>query len=197
MSRVDISDQEWPASIRAGDERAFAALFTTYYEPLCRYVFRYTQSIDVAEDLVQGVFAGIWEMRDRWQVRGSLRGYLYGAVRHQLSSRRRDQAVRDRHAARLGESGTAPSANPSWQYPPAAVEEEELRTAIRRVIAALPPKAREAFELSRRDGLSYTEIAEVMGISRKTVEVHIGRALAVLRPALAAYLSAFVLLHCR
>ena len=60
---------------------------------------------------------------------------------------------------------------------------------------ALPPKGREAFELSRRDGLSYAEIARVMGISRKTVEVHITRALTALRLSLSTYLGTLLALH--
>ena len=194
---TDQIERGWCAGVRAGDERAFAALFRRYYEPLCRFAFRWTGSRDAAEDAVQAVFASIWDGHARWMVSGTVRAYLYGAVRHQLLSRHREQEVRARHASAVLRLTAASAESSAWARPDSNVESEELRGAIARAVAALPPKGRQAFELSRRDGLSYAEIAEVMGISRKTVEVHLTRALASLRAALGAYLAAVLLIHSR
>lgn len=175
------SEREWIAGIRAGDERAFAAMFKAYYDLLCRYIAVYLGNRDAAEDVVQGVFTRIWDDRESWDVRGPLRHYLVAAARCGAINHLRHDAVRQRtapflalEAARRG--GGAPA--------DAEFEAEELRRHFELALNALPPRSREAFTLSRDEGLSYDQVALRMGISLKTVGVHIGKALAALRKAM-------------
>ena len=179
--RADPSEKEWPARVRAGDARAFEAMFKAYYDPLCRFVARYVGSRDVAEDVVEDVFVWIWQERERWDVRGPLRPYLFAAARCRAINHLRRDAVRDRAVPRL-------SLDPTYFADPApsdaTIDADELRGRIDRTLAALPARMREAFILSRDEGLSYDEVAFRMGISVKTVGVHIGRALAALRKAI-------------
>ena len=171
---------DWIARIRSGDEGAFERLFRTYYDPLCRYVVGYLGNRDAAEDVVQSVFARIWDDRVHWVVR-DLQHYLYAAVSRGALSHYRRVAVRRRAAPLLmleaAGQAVAPPADEEF-------EAEELRRRLDRSIAALPPRTRAAFVLSRGRGLSYGEVASQMGISPKTVGVHIGRALGILRKAL-------------
>ncbi len=189
--RADPSEGEWPARVRAGDVRAFEAMFKAYYDPLCRYVARYVGSRDVAEDVVEDVFAWIWRERERWEVRGPLHPYLVTAVRRRAINHFRHDAVRGRAAPLL-------SLDPTYFAEPvqadAVADAEELRCRIERTLAALPPRMREAFILSRDEGLSYEEVAFRMGISIKTVGVHIGRALAALRKTISTLASLAALL---
>jgi len=175
-----VSTQDWVARIRAGDEAAFEAMFRTYYDRLCRYVAPYLGSRDAAEDAVQGVFVRIWEDRARWAV-SDLPHYLYAAVRRRAISQIRRTAVRRRAAPllMLEEAGAASRTSADAEF-----EAEALQRRLERALAALPPRTRAAFVLSRREGLSYHEVALRMAISPKTVGVHIGRALAVLRKAM-------------
>jgi len=173
------SRQDLVARIRAGDEAAFEAMFRAYYDPLCRYVAAYLGSRDAAEDAVQAVFVRVWEDRARWAV-SDLGHYLYAAVRRRAISQVRRIAVRRRAApllvlAEIGAGGTTPDAE---------FEAGELWRRVERALDTLPPRTRAAFVLSRRDGLSYREVASRMDISPKTVGVHIGRALAALRETL-------------
>ena len=173
--------QDWVARIRAGDEAAFEAMFRAYYDQLCRYVAAYLGSRDAAEDAVQGVFARLWDDRAHWAV-GEVRHYLYAAVRRRAISQIRRMAVQRRAAPLLlEESGGAGRASADAEF-----EAEELRRRLERALAALPPRTRAAFVLSRQEGLSYQEVALRMTISPKTVGVHIGRALAVLRKVMAS-----------
>jgi len=162
-----VSSHDLPQRIREGDEAAFEAMFRTHYDGLCRYVAGYLGSRDAAEDVVQGVFARIWDDRVHWVV-GDLQRYLYAAVR--------------RRAAPLLalEASARASATPA----DAEFEAEELRRRLERALTALPARTRAAFVLSRREGLSYAEVASRMAISPKTIGVHISRALTVLRKAL-------------
>lgn len=170
------------ARIRAGDEAAFEAMFRAYYDPLCHYVAAYLGSRDAAEDAVQGVFVRIWEDRTGWVV-SDLRHYLYAAVRRRAISQVRRIAVR-RHAAPLLMLADVGGAAPDAEF-----EAEELWRRLERALDTLPPRTRAAFVLSRREGLSYHEVAARMAISPKTVGVHIGRALAKLRNTLPASLG--------
>src|SRR5437867_9038855 len=170
---------DWTERIRAGDEAAFEAMFRTHYDGLCRYVSAYLGSRDTAEDVVQGVFARIWEDRAHWVV-SDVPHYLYAAVRRRAMSQFRRAAVRRRAAPLLAlEAGGAAAAPPDAEF-----EGEELRRRLERALTALPPRTRAAFVLSRGEGLSYAEVASRMAISPKTIGVHISRALSVLRKTL-------------
>jgi len=154
-------------------------MFRTHYDGLCRSVATYLGSRDTAEDVVQGVFARIWEDRAHWVV-SDLPHYLYAAVRRRAMSQFRRAAVRRRVVPLLALEGAACAAVP----PDADFEAEELRQRLERALTTLPPRTRAAFVLSRREGLSYAEVASRMAISPKTIGVHISRALTVLRKAL-------------
>lgn len=181
-SVVDSDDRQAAARIRAGDRAAFEAVFKAHYDALCRSVAPYLGSRDAAEDVVQGVFVRIWERRLEWEVHDSLRHYLFAAVRRRALSQLRHLAVRRRSAPHLTLEANARSDPPAEAW----FEADELRLRFERALATLPPRTREAFVLSRGEGMSYAEVALRMGVSPKTVGVHIGKSLAVLRKAITA-----------
>jgi RNA polymerase sigma-70 factor (ECF subfamily) len=187
-TQLPNSDDDLIARIRAGDARAFEELFRTYYEGLCVFAARLVGSDGMAEDVVQDVLLRIWQRHERWEVAGSIPSYLYAAVRNRalnhLRHLRRKQ--RWRHAAEteaelLIESVEGVSAD-------AAVRSGELADAIERAIQRLSPRCRQAFLLRRQHHLSYAEIARVMEVAPKTVEIQIGTALKSLRKQLAEWL---------
>jgi RNA polymerase sigma-70 factor (ECF subfamily) len=170
------------ARIARGDRGAFEALFREHYEALVRFAEGVLRSRDVAEDVVQDVMLNVWRQRETLQVDESARAYLFRSVRNRALNQLRNERVRRDAIPHLA----------SDPRPSAAVDselvEEELASAIRDAVAALPPRCREVFELSRGEGLRYSEIAAVLGISIKTVETQMGRALKSLRERLAAFL---------
>lgn len=174
------NERDWVAHIRAGDRVAFEAMFRAYYDPLCRSIASYLGSREAAEDVVQGVFARIWRGRASWAVT-NVRHYLYTAVRRRATSEFRHETVRRRAVPHLsfGAQARAEVAAADAEF-----EAEELRNRLARALATLPPRTREAFVLNRGEGLSYDEVALRMGISPKTVGVHIGKSLALLRKAM-------------
>src|SRR2546430_16418037 len=100
-----VSSHELPQRIREGDEAAFEAMFRTHYDGLCRYVAGYLGSRDAAEDVVQGVFARIWDERGHW-VGGDFQRCLYAAVRRRAPSPFRRAAARLRAAPLLPPKAT-------------------------------------------------------------------------------------------
>lgn len=182
------SESEWIARICAGDEAAFGALVETYYARLYRFALRYVHQREIAEDLVHDVLFRIWQQRAQWKIRDTLATYLFAAVRNGAINYLRHELVERRWRARAA----VQPADAEWHRPgeraDTAVELSDLDRAIARTVERLPPRCRQVFVLSREHGLSYAEIAAVMEISPKTVQIQMGRALKALRAALKPFL---------
>lgn len=180
----DLRDRALAEAIRAGDEIAFEALFRLYSKRLYLFAERLVGTPEVAEDLVADMFVRIWERRAEWELRGSMKSYLYTATRNRALTHLDQQRVWDRAHREAMWEGRPPGIG---RPPPAADVElhaRELAEAIEAGIERLPERTREAFILHRQHGLSYSEVAQTMGIAPRTVEVLIRRALKALRAQL-------------
>lgn len=170
------------AALRNGDQAAFDAVFRQWYEPLCRYAARLAEGdMDEAEDLVQQVFVKLWEQHARLDIAWSLKAYLYKTVHNAALNRLRAANTRSRYlehnALQLENTHVTPDETSS-----------ELGERLQKALDLLPPQCRLVFELSRFEELKYREIADQLGISIKTVETQMGKALRLLRFQLADYL---------
>jgi RNA polymerase sigma-70 factor (ECF subfamily) len=178
-----VLELQWARRIREGDKSAFEAMFVAYYLKLRRFVIRFVQTQDAAEELVQDLFVDLWAKRETWEVRDSLRAYLYTAARNralsQINKRNVEETWEDEELAQLVDPGRGPHEE---------LDRQELISHVQKVIETLPARCRLILNLSRKDGLTYAEIAQVLGISIKTVETQMGRAFKMLRERLAGYL---------
>ncbi|MCW9707921.1 RNA polymerase sigma-70 factor [Fodinibius salsisoli] len=192
MLDSDQQDEEgkWIREIRTGNKRSFKKLFETYYSPLLQFAYRYVNSRSVAEGVVQDVFLWIWENKQGWEVRGKLKTYLFRAVKHQAIDYLRHERTREKYQQQFSEIRTQ-SISPEI---PLDDEERDFVQAVQELIEELPQRPRMVYKLSRLEGLTYKEIAEVLDVSPKTVESHISRALDYLRKHLTPYLSILCLL---
>ena len=180
-----LADGQWPqesapnltARIRVGDERVFASLFLEHYDSLCEFVNSYLHAPDIAEEVVQSVFLRIWESRDSWDPKGSVRAFLFASCRNQaLDLLRHEQiVVRSAEGAEIGLGWSAPRAAD------ADLEAAELADRLSAVVAGLPERRRLVVVLRWQHQLSNPEIAQILGISVKGVEMQFSRALADLR----------------
>ncbi len=169
-----------------GDASAvFDALVETHYPGLCRFAHRLVRSREVAEDIVQDVFAELWCRWPDFDVRDPL-PYLFRAVRNRVINHHRQHNVRRRwHDHIVGEmEDRAERAHGATD-----LEASDLRAAIDRTVDELPDRCRLIFLMSREQDLTYTQIADALGISVKTVEAQMTRALRTLRTRLAGYLG--------
>jgi RNA polymerase sigma-70 factor (ECF subfamily) len=182
-SEASLDQRALARRIREGDVAAFEIVFRGNYGGLCSFVRQHLGSADAAEEVVQDVFLNVWRGRGGIDPEQSLRAYLYRAARNTALNQLKRRKLEARW---LG----AAAANPQSSTPLAddAVREQELTIAIQQKVAALPERCRLIFTLSREQGLSYSEIADALGISVKTVETQMGRALKSLRAGLAAFL---------
>jgi RNA polymerase sigma-70 factor (ECF subfamily) len=167
---------------RAEEERLFEALFLEHYASLCEFVDSYVRAPDVAEELVQAVFLRLWESRESWAPTRGARAYLFAACRNQAL----DYLRHERIVARTVEVAMEVDAGGAARPVPADadLEASELAARLRAVVAQLPERRRLVVILRWQHQLTNPEIARVMGISVKGVEMQFSRALADLRRAL-------------
>jgi RNA polymerase sigma-19 factor, ECF subfamily len=166
--------------LAAGDHAAFESLFREYHAPLCAFADRVVAAPDVAEEIVQDVFASLWRTRSTLRIRTSLRAYLYTAVRNRaLNHARRSgtESVLDAAVSMDASAGAEPDA---------LVQAAETAEIVASAIASLPPRCREVITLRWVHGLSHAEIAEIMSVSVKAVENQVTRGLRTLRGVLDA-----------
>ena len=168
------------ARLRGGDVRALEELFRLHYAPLCRFADRYLRDRAGAEDLVQDLFAALWANRTRLDLRGSVRTYLFTAVRNRALNVRKHQLVerdwnRDESVSDIRVLHRAP------RRPDELLDEREQQDRLRAAIALLPERCRLVMQLRWQEQMSYAEIAAVMGVSIKGVEIQLARGLATLR----------------
>jgi RNA polymerase sigma-70 factor (ECF subfamily) len=136
----------------------------------------------VAEEIVQDVLLELWRRRESLARDTSPQAYLFQSTRNRALNQVRHERVERRGEPNvIGQTEIEASA-------PANLMEEEIDIALRSAVADLPERCREVFELSRTHGLKYSEIATVLGISVKTVEAQMGKALRSLRVKLANWL---------
>ena len=179
----DPSLSDWVRQIQAGDVCAFEALFRHLHPMLTRQARQYAPDPDAAADAVQETFVRLWEHRDRLDPERSVRAYLARSLRNRLLNAARDVQTRrtllDEHGPLL--HTTRPP------RPDEAAQGVALAERLRDALALLPDRQRTAISLTRFDGLSHTEAADVMGCSARTVNNHIVRGLRTLRDRLHAH----------
>jgi RNA polymerase sigma-70 factor (ECF subfamily) len=188
VSSQQTLEKEAPIEIialRSGGEKAFDKLFREWYTPLVRYAYSFTDGdMDAAEDLVQEVFAKFWSQIESLELQHSVKAYLYRMVHNLALNRIRSQRTHERYALyqtrQMEQEYDAPKDDP------------ELQKRLALALEKLPAQCRQVFSLSRFEELKYREIAEQLGISIKTVETHMGKALRTLRHELADYLTIIV-----
>ena len=178
----DAPYADWCRRIRLGDASAFEALFRDLHPGLVRFAGGFAESTAAADDLVQEAFVRIWERRQRLDPERSLRALLFQTVRNLGLNRARDRATRREKLDGL--AAEAAMASGGGLAPDALAEAEATRARLHAWMEELPERQREALHLTRVQGLSHEEAARVMGVSPRTVNNHLVRALRTLRDRL-------------
>ena len=177
-----VDDRELLARLRAGETSAFDSIFRANYALLVRAAEAMLRERATAEEIAQDVMLELWRRRESLDVTESVRGYLMQATRNRALNDLRHRAIERRSEPQIIE-GTARS-----RPTDAGARESEIEAALHSAIADLPDRCRQIFELSRFEGLKYAEIATRLGISVKTVEVQMGKALRILRERMKVWL---------
>jgi RNA polymerase sigma-70 factor, ECF subfamily len=190
--RMEGNERELISLLESRDEAAFERVFKTHFKGLHGYACSILKDEIVAEEIVQNVFFKIWERSDNLSINGSLTAYLYRAVNNESLNYLKHQKVKVAHGLFVAQrnEGSVESASGKLQL-------KELETRLQSALRDLPEQCRIIFQLSRFEELRYREIADQLGLSIKTVENQMGKALKILREKLSDLLPTAIpiLLH--
>jgi RNA polymerase sigma-70 factor (ECF subfamily) len=164
------------------NQAAFKALFDQHYIPLTRYALRFLADPAVAEEIVQDLFIYLWEHKDELEVNGSVKAYLYGAVKNRAINYLKSK-IHHLHQNMQDIDAVHHLDHEADQ----TLRVRELNELLEKVFRTLPVQTASIFVMSRQGGMSHSEIAQELSISKKGVEYHVGSALKVIREVLKKY----------
>ena len=175
-----IRDNEIIGRIRQGDIKQFEALFRSSYASLVKYAKTLIKDHDTAEEIVQELFFRLWQNKEKIQIVSSLNGYLFRSVHNRCLHYIEHLKVVERHEQEISFEHSSGAESPAE-----VLQYKELQAKIARTIEKLPERCGQIFCMNRFEGLKYSEIAEKLSVSVKTVEANMGKALKEFRKALA------------
>lgn len=183
-------DQETGKTSLSAADRAilFENVFKAHFKNLASYALMIIKDQEAAEEIVQQVFFRLWEQKDEVVMQETVATYLYRAVHNTCLNHLKHAKVREGYKSHVHRTGSEIGHDTDH----AALR--ELREKIDEALNDLPEQCRTIFQMSRYEDMRYREIAEALGISVKTVENQLGKALKILRTRLADYLPILALL---
>ncbi len=174
--------------LRTKNKIVFDFIFQYYYSGMCAYAETILKDEKAVEDIVQDIFVTLWIKGEKTEITGSLKNYLFTSVKNRCFDYLKHQKVKSQSIVKLKYLENVNQHTPENWY-----AETELQKIIDDTLNTLPPRCREIFQLSRFEGLKNQEIADRLGLSKRTVELQISKALKVLRKDLSPYLPLFLL----
>lgn len=162
--------------LQKGNQKAFSFLIDTYHHKLCVYANSLINNHIQAEDVVQNVFIHLWEKRSKLNSSQPIQRFLYKAVYNEFI----DQYRKTQSVMRI-EKMYIEQLNSFTINEDNTDDIEKLIILVKKIIQDLPPKCKQIFELSKKEGLSNIEIAEYLNITVKAVEAQITRAFSIIR----------------
>jgi RNA polymerase sigma-70 factor (family 1) len=181
-----FTDGELLALLREGDSTAFSRIYNRYFSTLYLHAYNRLRSKEEAKDVVQELFVTLWLKHDTLAPKTNLSNYLYTSVRNRILNRISHLQVEERYRLLLPETINMEACVTDY-----SIREKQLAEIIEKEIQALPAKMRKVFEMSRKDSLTYKEIADQLSLSEQSVRSHVKGALKILKSKLGfvAYLS--------
>ena len=166
---------------RDSDLAAFQKIYFLYYERLLKLACSFVKQTEVAEEIVDDVFVKVWANRTKLNEVNNLTVYLYVAIKNQAFNY--NQANRIIYV-------DIESVGFEFKDINSSIEEvlitAELAKIINDAIQRLPEQCKMVFKLVKEDRLKYRNVAEILNISPKTVEYHMGNALKTIAAAISA-----------
>lgn len=171
-------------AIAEGSEAAFVQLFDKYSVKVYNVAYKFLDSREQAEEIVQDVFMDVWISKDKMAEVLNLNAYILGMVRKKVYDAYRQKSS---FAQLIKELSDNPQTENAVER---NMQEREYEILLQRALAKLPHHQQEIFGLAREEGLSHEEIAKKLNLSRLSVKAHMKRILRVLRQTLGPVLKA-------
>lgn len=169
MPKVSIYDKMWLRVKNDSDVKSFAELHGFFYPVLVEFAFSYLKIQLSCEEVVDDVFVNLWEKRDKLENIRNIKSYLYTCTRNKALDYLRKNNQEPNFESDLFVIESIKYENEV----DADVENEEFIEMLQIAIDQLPTKCKMIFKMHINDNLKNAEIAEIMGIAKKTVEAQI------------------------
>lgn len=175
-----INDHKYISLIANGNQETFKKLMEQFADELWFFAKGFLRNSEVAEEIVSDVFVKLWKNRTELHKINNLKSYLFICVKNGCLSHIRK--IKNEKVISIDEFS-------DFQFipvegPESEIINKEVIAQIHQAIKQLPPKCKVAFTLAKINGLRHKEIAEVMGVSEKTVNNHIVSAIKKITTAL-------------
>jgi len=171
-----LNDQQLVAQLREGNATAYTQLFDRFQPLLYVYARKIIKDKDEASDVVQEVFLYLWDKRESVELEGSVLAYLYSAVRYKFFNLLDKKKVREDYAQSLQKF--MQQGSPETDH---LLREREMMRLIEKQVNLLPPKLKLVYELSRKANMTTSQIADLTGVSEKTVQNQVSLAVKQLK----------------
>ncbi len=166
-------------SLRSGDQEAFERIYLHYVSPVKKFLNLLLRSEELSEEIAQEAFVTLWEKRDRIDPEKNISAYIYTIAKNYAFKHFR------RNKSLMQEDVQSAEKLEAYGLPDELLIQREKEILIEVTVSRMPPQRKKIYQLSRVDGLTNSEIAEQLNISKNTVENHITSALNDLRQTLA------------
>jgi len=173
--RCSLEDKCILEGLEKGEAKVFEYIFKKYFKLLVVYAKTYVEDIDLAQDITQDIFVKIYEKRESLSVYTSLKSYLYTSIRNKCFDYLKLEKIHRLHKETIKQTSSEIDEDED------KISEIELQEKIAIAIGKLPEQNQLIFRLSRLEGKTNQEIADTLGLSKRTVETHISNALKKLR----------------
>jgi len=172
-----------------GVEDLFEQVFKSHFKSLHAYACTIMRDPMPAEEIVQNIFLKLWEKKEEITIKENISVYLYRAVHNESLNYLRHRKVRSAYQS----YAMRQHKQTEQEKPAEKVVMKELEKKLEIALQELPEQCRTIFQLSRFEDLKYREIADKLGLSVKTIENQMGKALKLLRLKLVDFLPTILL----
>jgi len=176
FSYKPLSDTELLIQLKNGSHSAYTEIYNRYFNLMFIFAYKKIRDEDLSKDFVQELFINLWNKRETLSENGKLSSYLYISIRSKILDYFAHQKVQTKYLDFL--KNYQITTNEQTDH---SLREKELGKYIDMEIQALPKKMRKVFELSRKENLSHTEIAQKLQITENNVSQHLSNALKIFR----------------
>ncbi|MCR6718729.1 MAG: RNA polymerase sigma-70 factor [Chitinophagaceae bacterium] len=160
-------------AISQGDQQAFTSLFRLLYPGLLNFALQYVHVKEAAEEITNDIFVKLWNRKEHLPEIDNLSTYLFVSVKnHSLNYLKQYSHIHVAVENNDGDSSLVNRDDPEQQ-----LEWKEISFRLNMAIDKLPDQCRTVFKLIKEDGFRYKEVAEILGISPRTVETQLFRAI--------------------
>lgn len=190
MKKFGQQHQAIIASFIKGDQESFRFIYNFFYKKLYGFVYKITKSDYSTQEIIQEVFIKLWSTRETIAVSESFDSYVYTITRNLTYNFLRNASKKEALKKELWEA-----IKMEHYYTENIFQSKEYEEIVDDIVSHLPKKKRIIYVLSKQQGKSNQEIADLLGISKKTVKNHLWKTLQLIKIQLEPHLQSLILVY--